>query len=465
LFDFRDLIQVAASSGDAETCCPSFKCPNKIGIHDMIQIELGSDIIGTEEARAIEDSSRIIANLVRFRIERFILMNSSSKKTLPGIQFCPTPSCNNVFSPRKINYDGIEDIDESSFDGSNIHFCTCGTSRCGDCNQDSHLGLSCEEFSKVTKEFESGRMDAEMKSLQWVKQNTSPCPRCNFPINKNGGCNHVRCSKCQYYFCWVCGGEGNECFAYECFNKKNDIEEESSEKFPDHIDFFTEFLLARDGLAVSLRKMRCGENKFVALEVQLRQVLVWARSKLISSLSLTSLSLRKTKLISSLLGAIRGIELQLDVLEIRSLGKEQHFKQIVQQSLSLDQSLQNCVMEKTFKNKYSFQDLINISTLLSMNVERFSSHSSSLIVNMIEKLRRGQLKQMNKRQNLSERITSSYPLNEKAKPKRQKWTCETVDLEESEEEHEVGHEKKERWKGKGRLKARRSHALMIINNF
>ena len=165
----------------------------------MIQIELGSKV-GIEEARSIKDSSRIIANLVRFRIEKYILTNSSSKKARLGIQFCTTPSCNNVFSPRKINFDGIEDIDESSFDGSNIHFCTCGTSRCGDCNQDSHLGLSCEEFSKVTKQFESGRMDAEMKSLKWVKQNTSPCPRCHFPINKTGGCNHVRCSKCQYYF-------------------------------------------------------------------------------------------------------------------------------------------------------------------------------------------------------------------------------------------------------------------------
>ena len=421
----------------------------------MIQIELGSKV-GIEEARSIKDSSRIIANLVRFRIEKYILTNSSSKKARLGIQFCTTPSCNNVFSPRKINFDGIEDIDESSFDGSNIHFCKCGTSRCGDCNEDSHLGLSCEEYSKIKKELKTGRMDAEIKSLQWVKKNTSPCPRCNFPINKNGGCNHVRCSKCQYYFCWECGGDGQICGFYYCHNKKKDTEEEtSSGKLSNHIDVLSEYPLARDRLSVSLRNMSIEENKFVALEVQLRQVLVWARLKLISSLLLEN-----TKLINSLLGTIEIIELQLYVLEMRSLGKEKLVKRIVNQSL--DQLSLTCIIEEQsnkFNNQYSLEDLITLSSLLSMSFERFSSYSASLIANIIETLRKEQLKKM-KRQKIFN-ITPNYPLNEKAKPKRKNWTFEQIDLE---EENEFEFEKKMRWKGKERLKARRSHALMIVNN-
>lgn len=238
--------------------------------------------------------------------------------------------------------------------------------------------------------------------------------------------------------------------------KKKDTEEEtSSGKLSNHIDVLSEYPLARDRLSVSLRNMSIEENKFVALEVQLRQVLVWARLKLISSLLLEN-----TKLINSLLGTIEIIELQLYVLEMRSLGKEKLVKRIVNQSL--DQLSLTCIIEEQsnkFNNQYSLEDLITLSSLLSMSFERFSSYSASLIANIIETLRKEQLKKM-KRQKISS-ITPNYPLNEKAKPKRKNWTFEQIDLE---EENEIEFEKKMRWKGKERLKARRSHALMIVNN-
>jgi len=32
------------------------------------------------------------------------------------------------------------------------------------------------------------------------------CPRCQVCIEKNGGCNHMQCSKCKHDFCWMCLG-------------------------------------------------------------------------------------------------------------------------------------------------------------------------------------------------------------------------------------------------------------------
>ncbi|KAB1264594.1 E3 ubiquitin-protein ligase ARIH2 [Camelus dromedarius] len=29
------------------------------------------------------------------------------------------------------------------------------------------------------------------------------CPKCNICIEKNGGCNHMQCSKCKHDFCWM----------------------------------------------------------------------------------------------------------------------------------------------------------------------------------------------------------------------------------------------------------------------
>ena len=37
-----------------------------------------------------------------------------------------------------------------------------------------------------------------------IKAKIKTCPRCMFPIEKNGGCNHLTCSRCHFEFCWIC---------------------------------------------------------------------------------------------------------------------------------------------------------------------------------------------------------------------------------------------------------------------
>jgi hypothetical protein len=37
----------------------------------------------------------------------------------------------------------------------------------------------------------------------WLARNTKPCCGCGAPIQKNGGCNHMICSRCRRHFCWV----------------------------------------------------------------------------------------------------------------------------------------------------------------------------------------------------------------------------------------------------------------------
>lgn len=31
------------------------------------------------------------------------------------------------------------------------------------------------------------------------------CPKCHIPIEKNDGCNHMTCIKCNHRWCWSCG--------------------------------------------------------------------------------------------------------------------------------------------------------------------------------------------------------------------------------------------------------------------
>ena len=40
--------------------------------------------------------------------------------------------------------------------------------------------------------------------MLWIKANTKKCPSCKAMIEKNGGCNSVRCHNCNVEFCWMC---------------------------------------------------------------------------------------------------------------------------------------------------------------------------------------------------------------------------------------------------------------------
>jgi hypothetical protein len=60
-----------------------------------------------------------------------------------------------------------------------------------------HEGLTCEEYDAQT--------NSDLKqSLKWLNQNTKTCPNCPYQIEKNNGCDHMTCIKCQYEFCWSC---------------------------------------------------------------------------------------------------------------------------------------------------------------------------------------------------------------------------------------------------------------------
>ncbi|KAL6063017.1 DNA-dependent ATPase protein rad54 [Balamuthia mandrillaris] len=83
--------------------------------------------------------------------------------------------------------------------------CDCGQSWCFTCHEECHFPATCEEAKWFYDRYGRDRIsDDEDLSIKWIEGNTKHCPRCNASIQKNGGCNHMKCTKCQYDFCWVC---------------------------------------------------------------------------------------------------------------------------------------------------------------------------------------------------------------------------------------------------------------------
>ncbi|CAD7691607.1 unnamed protein product [Nyctereutes procyonoides] len=69
--------------------------------------------------------------------------------------------------------------------------------------------LGCGAYKVDEKAAEQARW--EEASKETIKKTTKPCPRCHVPVEKNGGCMHMKCPQpqCQLEWCWTCSCEWN----------------------------------------------------------------------------------------------------------------------------------------------------------------------------------------------------------------------------------------------------------------
>lgn len=52
--------------------------------------------------------------------------------------------------------------------------------------------------------YEGNTKRSEFLCGLWEEMWTRRCPSCDVSIEKNGGCDHMTCRKCQFEFCWLC---------------------------------------------------------------------------------------------------------------------------------------------------------------------------------------------------------------------------------------------------------------------
>lgn len=105
-----------------------------------------------------------------------------------SVQWCPAQSC---------KY-GAMKVDLAH---NNVVDCLCGHSFCFKCGREQHRPVDCEMAENWAKKNskEDGKVD-------WIHLNIKMCPnsKCRRPIEKNQGCNQMKCKLCGYQFCWLC---------------------------------------------------------------------------------------------------------------------------------------------------------------------------------------------------------------------------------------------------------------------
>ncbi|KAM6462843.1 E3 ubiquitin-protein ligase parkin isoform 6-T7 [Liasis olivaceus] len=96
----------------------------------------------------------------------------------------------------------------------------CGFVFCRECKEEYHEG-ECHTFFKspgATAQMgfeidEHAAMQArwEDASKETIRRTTKPCPKCHVPVEKDGGCMHMKCPQpqCKFEWCWKCSLEWN----------------------------------------------------------------------------------------------------------------------------------------------------------------------------------------------------------------------------------------------------------------
>ncbi|KAJ3291742.1 hypothetical protein HDU79_002087 [Rhizoclosmatium sp. JEL0117] len=113
----------------------------------------------------------------------------------PSLRFCPSPKGCDLVIEYRIPTSLAKEL-------SPLVTCDCGHSFCFGCSLPDHRPAPCPVVKLWLKKCKD-----DSETANWIHANTKDCPKCDSAIEKNGGCNHIHCRKCNYHFCWVCMGE------------------------------------------------------------------------------------------------------------------------------------------------------------------------------------------------------------------------------------------------------------------
>jgi len=98
------------------------------------------------------------------------------------LAWCPSPQCSKAL---KVEVSLVMAVE-----------CSCGCSFCFRCGKDDHDTVPCRLVDTWDKLADNANYFEEVL--------TRDCPGCGWTIERDGGCNSMKCSKCKTEFCWWC---------------------------------------------------------------------------------------------------------------------------------------------------------------------------------------------------------------------------------------------------------------------
>ncbi|PNF19231.1 hypothetical protein B7P43_G08208 [Cryptotermes secundus] len=194
---WESYLTVKIQDGDAHhILCPAYQC------HILVPVEVIEKLVSPDMAR----------RYLQFDIKAFVESNRS-------IKWCPMPGCGRAVRLPETEQtqpsDVLHNIPSAKPPLLTSHAVDCGNGHffCWECLGEAHAPCGCSQWlqwqQKISEvkpeELRASCVETEdAANCLWLVTNSKPCPNCKSPIQKNEGCNHMKCSKCKFDFCWVC---------------------------------------------------------------------------------------------------------------------------------------------------------------------------------------------------------------------------------------------------------------------
>mmetsp|Transcript_8677 Transcript_8677/g.19624 ORF Transcript_8677/g.19624 Transcript_8677/m.19624 type:complete len:705 (-) Transcript_8677:2842-4956(-) len=127
--------------------------------------------------------------------QRLQLHSFVGGRGMESVRWCPGPDCDMIaVRCRRDLFDCIAQDNPTGVCG------TCSTAFCFRCGEEPHeAGQTCTNTNAFDDPLFGGSHPTAGNPIK-------NCPQCHVRIEKNGGCNHMRC-KCGHHFCWICLGD------------------------------------------------------------------------------------------------------------------------------------------------------------------------------------------------------------------------------------------------------------------
>ncbi|XP_072034933.1 ankyrin repeat and IBR domain-containing protein 1-like [Amphiura filiformis] len=172
--------------------CPAYPCDK------LVPVEIIENVVSREMSR----------RYLQFDIKAFV-------ESHPNLKWCPIAGCGRAVKLPDVDTPQRETTPSPTSPPPMSHAVDCGQGHifCWNCSGDPHEPCSCENWKRwqekvaEVKPEDLSSLDVETESASnylWLVTNSKPCPKCGSPIQKNEGCNHMKCTKCKHDFCWVC---------------------------------------------------------------------------------------------------------------------------------------------------------------------------------------------------------------------------------------------------------------------
>lgn len=65
--------------------------------------------------------------------------------------------------------------------------------------------MSTHGISLIRDNINTPTCTENLKNQALISAIAKPCPSCQNPVEKAGGCNQMKCPNCSQHFCWLCG--------------------------------------------------------------------------------------------------------------------------------------------------------------------------------------------------------------------------------------------------------------------